>query len=333
MDKVLRDLAIAVAKRAPEGNFSLTDMHETLRTQMREAVSVDGKINFHAWNQNKSLVFAILSEMVDTVLPQKIEEAGIGQFIDVKNFAHGDRPRFYLKTGIKNVKRFITRVAAAGVYDRVRLDRDYFDVETYVHGGAVYQTMESFLAGNGNINEVLDILLSELEDSIYADVVVALQGATTKMPAANQATHAGFDVAKFNGVLSTVRAYGVPTIFCTQEFAATLVPTAQFTGDADKNDMRNQGYIGKYLGADVVILTQSFADETNVGKIINPQYAYILPSGAQEKPIKLGFEGDTVIRDVQNADWSFEIQLYKKFGVTLIHTNHFGIYRNTALAA
>ena len=333
MNKELLELAIAVAKRAPEGNFSINDMHEALKTQMRDLLCENGKINYSKWSMNNKMIFALLAEMVDTVLPKTIEQAGIGRFIDMKTVGHGDKPRFFVKKGIKNVKRFVTKVSAAGVYDRVRLDKDYFDVETYIHGGAVYQSMEAFLAGDGDINEVLDILLGNLEESIYVDVTTALQGAVSSMPAANQATHAGFDATKFNGVLATVRAYGAPTIFCTQEFAATLVPTAQFTADADKNDMRNQGYIGKYLGADVVVLDQSFEDELNAKKVINPQYAYILPAGAQELPIKLIFEGDTVIRDVQNADWSFEIQLYKKFGIALVHTNHFGIFRNTALAA
>ena len=333
MNKELLELAVAVAKGTPAGNFSITDMHEALKAQMRELLCENGKINYSKWAMNNKLVFALLAEMVDVVLPRKIEQAGIGRFIETKTVAHGDKPRFFVKKGVKNVKRFVTKVSAAGVYDRVRLDKDYFDVETYVHGGAVYQTMEAFLAGDGDINEVLDILLSNLEESIYVDVTTALQGAVTSMPAANQATHAGFDATKFNGVLATVRAYGQPVIFCTQEFAATLTPTANFIGDADKADMRNQGYIGRYLGADVVILDQSFEDETNTTKVINPQYAYILPAGAQELPVKLLFEGDTVIRDVQNADWSFEIQLYKKFGITLIHTNHYGIFRNTALSA
>lgn len=330
-DKAVRDLAIAVAKNAPQGEYSINDMHETLRDAMADSISEDGKISYAKWHQNKISIFALLAEMVDAVLPQKIKDAGIGKFIEVKNFGHGDKPRFTVKTGKKNVKRFITKVAAAGVYDRVRLDKTYFDVEVYAHGGAVYQTLESFLAGDGDINEVLDVMLAELEEGIYADVTTALQGSTSEMPSANQATHNGFDATKFGKVLAAVRAYGTPNIFCTQEFAATLAPTAQFTADADKNDMREQGYIGKYSGAPVIIMPQSFTDETNTEKVLDPSFAYILPAGASEAPIKLGFEGDSIIRDVQNADWSFEIQLYKKFGITLIHTNHFGIYENTAL--
>ena len=333
LDKAVLDLAVAVAKGAPHGEFSLSDMQATLKKTMSESVlNANGKIDYYKWAQNAPSIFAILAVMIDTVLPQKIEQAGLGKFIEVKTFAHGDKPRFRVKTGIKNVKRFITKVATAGVYERVRLDKDYFDIETYAHGGAVYQTLESFLSGDGDINEVLNILLSELEESIYADVATAMAGVTSKMPAANQETSNTFDAAKFNKVLNTVRAYGQPVILCTQEFAATITPSTNFIADADKEDMRNQGYIGKYLGAEVVIMPQSFTDETNEVKVINPKIAYIIPSGAQELPIKLGFEGDTVIRQLQNADWSFEIQMFKKFGITLIHTNHFGIYENTSLA-
>ena len=331
MDNKLKKLAIAVAKREPASNFSYEDMHEAFRQEVLKLVCTEeGKISYHSWENGKRQVFALMAEMIDEILPPRVQ-ATLG-FAEIKTFGHGDKPRFQLKKGKNNVKRFLTRVAAAGVYERVRLDRDYFDMEVYAHGGAVYQTLEGFLSGRENISEVLTILLEALEDEVYNDITVALQGTTASMPAANQHTAAGFDAAEFNRVLATVRVYGQPVIFCTQEFAANLVPQNEFIGDADKADMRNQGYIGKYLGADVVILPQSFVDATNTTKVVDPSYCYVMPGGASaEKPIKVGFEGDALIREMDREDWSKEIQLYKKVGIAIAHTHHYGIYRDTNL--
>lgn len=332
IDNTLKKLAIDVAKKRPVGNFSYEDMHETLRKEIANLVCDEqGKIHYHSWKRNKDMIFELISVMLDEILPPRVNDT-LGMFAEFKTYANGDKPRFQLKKGRNNVKRFVTRVAAAGVYERVRLDRDYFDVEVYAHGGAVYQTMEGFLAGRENITEVFDILLEGLEDSIYEDITVALQGTVSSMPAANQHAAAGFVKADFDRILATVRVYGTPVIFCTAEFAANLTPEANFISDLDKSDMRNQGYIGRYLGSDVVILPQSFTDKTNTVKVINPQYCYIMPGGASaEKPVKVAFEGETQVRDMEREDWSTEIQMYKKVGVGILHTHHFGIYQDTNL--
>ena len=332
IDNTLRKLALDVAKKRPVGNFSYEDMHETLRKEIVSLVcNEDGSINYYSWDNNKIQVFALMSEMIDDLLPPRVQTT-LGMFAEIKTFADGDKPRFQVKKGRNNVKRFLTRVAAAGVYERVRLDRDYFDMEIYAHGGAVYQTLEGFLTGRESITEVFEILLEALEDEVYGDITTALQGTMASMPAANQHTAAGFVQDEFDRILATVRVYGQPVIFCTQEFAASLTPAANFIGDADKTDMRNQGYIGKYLGADVVIMPQSFRDSTNTEKVIDPSYCYIMPSGASaDKPVKVAMEGPAKIRQMDREDWSSEIQMYKKMGIAIVHTHHYGIYRNTNL--
>lgn len=332
VDKKLQKLALAIALNENTTEYSMDDLKETFRAEVVKLVcNEEGEIDFYAWEQNKTLVFQLLSTTIDKILPTRVIQ-WVEKFAETKTYKDGDKPRFLVKKGKKNVKRFLTKVAAAGVYERVRLDRDYFDIETYAHGGAVYQTMEGFLAGRESITEVFDILLEALEDAVLEDITTALQGTLDSMPAANKHTHSAFSATDFNRILATVRAYGQPVIFCTQEFATSLVPESGFIGDADKADMRNQGYIGKYLGSDVIILPQSFTDETNTVKVIDPQFCYIMPSGSSEKPVKVGFEGTTKIRQDNNADWSTEIQMYKKMGIAIIHTNYFGIYRNTSLS-
>ena len=328
----LKKLALAVAQNKPAANFSYEDMHEAFRQEVAKLVCDEtGKISYHSWEAGKHEVFALMAEMIDEILPPRVQST-VGMFAEIKSFGHGDKPRFILKKGRNNVKRFLTRVAAAGVYERVRLDRDYFDMEVYAHGGAVYQTLEGFLSGRENVTEVFDIMLEALEDEVYGDIAVALQGTLTSLPAANQHSAAGFVVAEFNRILATVRVYGTPVIFCTQEFAASLVPADEFIGDVDKAEMRGQGYIGRYLGADVVILPQSFTDSANTTKVIDPSYCYIMPGGANaEKPVKVAFEGDALIREMDREDWSKEIQMYKKMGIAIVHTHHYGIYRNTNL--
>ena len=109
-----------------------------------------------------------------------------------------------------------------------------------------------------------------------------------------------------------------------------MVPAEGWVSDAMKDQKWSNGYLANYKGHKVVVLPQSFEDETNTTKVIDPAYAYIIPTGAQ-KPVKVAFEGQTIVRDIDNADMSKEVQVYKKFGVATLITNNICVYKNTEL--
>jgi hypothetical protein len=98
----------------------------------------------------------------------------------------------------------------------------------------------------------------------------------------------------------------------------------------DKEDIRNQGYVGRYAGANVILMPQSYVDETNTTEVLDNQYGYVIPS-TENKIIKLAFEGNAIMEDVRNADGSMEFQIYKKFAIGTVFTNTLGIFRNTSL--
>ena len=114
----------------------------------------------------------------------------------------------------------------------------------------------------------------------------------------------------------------------------------------DKNYKEMHGGIGKSLlavanfianiyltvirGTPVVELRQSFLDEKNEQVMINPQFAYVLPSG-KEKIVKVLLEGATQMYDVVNPDQSIEIHTYKKMGAAILTHHNWGIYQNTSI--
>ncbi len=326
-----QDKLVALVKDLANGktfDVSADEMEEAVRTGIQEMVcNVDGQVDFFKWEKNAPYVMELIATAINEKLPKKVGKT-LGKFATFKVFKHGEKPRFTTKLGKKNVKRFVTRVAAAGNYERVRLDRDYFDVEVYAHGGAVYQTLEGFLAGRENLTEVYGVLLEELEMSIYQDITTALQGTYDVLPAANKHTHTAFVEAEMKRILATVRAYGEPTIFCTPTFASNLTPSTNWISEKDRNEMREQGYLGKWNGAKVVLLPQSFTDATNTVKVISDAYAYIMPSGAgNDSVVNVALEGGALVKKVERGDWSAEIQTYQKLGIAILHTNHFGIFR------
>ena len=102
--------------------------------------------------------------------------------------------------------------------------------------------------------------------------------------------------------------------------------------DRMKEELWQNGRLQSYKGKKVVILEQGFEDETNSRKVIDPGYAWIIPTGADTKPIKVAFEGGTIVDEFNNpGDRSREIQVYKKVGVVAMLANNICAYVDTAL--
>lgn len=321
--------ASQVAYSFGEEKFSYSDLNETLRSELRELAST-----YSLYRENKNTIFSIIEETIDDVLPAKVMEQ-YGMFAEVRTYAQGDKAVFTqrITTAAKRrAKQFITRVGLAGIYEVFKLDGKSFELKTSAFGGAAQIGFEEFLDGRVDFADVLDIVMEGLDEVIYTEIEKALIASITNLPTPNHATYAGFDEPTMDKLVAIADSYGKSTIYCTYEFAATMVPDAGWRSNEMKNERYNNGYLANYKGHNVIVLNQSFVDETNATKVIDPKYAWIIPTGA-DKPVKIAFEGNTCVREVEsNADWSRDIQVYKKVGVGALITNNICVYENSQLS-
>ena len=308
-------------------NFSYEQLNDTFRDELLKISST-----YALFRENKNTIFSLMEEIIDDVLPKKVLEA-YGQFAEIKTFKQGDKPVFVQRitsAAKRRGKQFVTKVGLAGIYEVFKLDGKTLEVPTEAFGGAAQIGFEEFLDGRVNMADVLDIIMEGLDESVYREIAKALKGAADNLQEANHVVHTGFDESEMDKLLAVADSYGQSTIYCTFEFAATMVPAEGWVSDAMRDQKWNNGYLANYKGHKVIVLPQSFEDETNKVKVIDPAYAYIIPTGAQ-KPVKVAFEGQTIVRDIDNADMSKEVQVYKKFGVATMITNNICIYNNTDL--
>ena len=311
-------------------SFSYEALNETLRRELNEYAG-----DYASYRDNKNLIFSLIEETLDEVLPKKVTKQ-YEQFAEVKTFAQGDKPIFRRQlTSNKRAKQFITRVGLAGRYEVFKLGKneESFEVQTSAIGGAAQIGFEEFLDGRVDFAEVTRIVMEGMDDLIYEEVGKALASSINQLPPANRVVTAGFDEAAFDRLLTIASAYGEPTIYCTYEFAVKLVPTEGWMyTDAMKAELWNNGRLATYKGRKVVILEQGFVDETNTTKVIDPGYCRIIPAGANTKPVKIAFEGNTLVAERDNNwDWSREIQVYKKVGVVCMMTNDICSYVDISL--
>ena len=54
---------------------------------------------------------------------------------------------------------------------------------------------------------------------------------------------------------------------------------------------------------------------------MNPGHAWVIATGANGKPVYVAMEGNTLMKERENDDWSRDIQVYKKVGVAAMLNN------------
>ena len=286
------------------------------------------------FRENQNLIYTLMEVGLTEVLPQKVLQS-YGQFADVRTYAQGTKPVFKVKiseASRKRAKQFVTRVGLAGRYEVFKLDGYELEVPTSAYGGASRIEWEELLDGKMTMNDYYSIVLEGMDEAIYREIASALIATVGNIQARNKTVQTKFIEAAMDQLLQTADAYGKGTIYCTFEFAATMLPADARWSDNMKDQIWNNGYFTTYKGHSVIVLPQSFEESDNAVKVIDPSYAWIIPTGA-EKPVKVAFEGSAQVKSFDNRDWSTELQTYQKVGVAT-YLQHPGIcvYRNTSLS-
>lgn len=335
----LKELARYSAHRTAPADFSVASVDQAFADGMKE---IGGSIN--AFMKNRYDIYDIIIENADEIVPKKVLEQ-FGSFAEVRNVAQGDKVLFKRgPLGRARAKKFLTQVGLSGVYESFRLDSETFSVNMKAIGGAVSIDFERMRDGAENLAEFMAVLAEAQIDGIYAEVQNALMNAMANMPTANYVSGA-YSAAALQGLINTVKAYGGgATIFASPEFIDAMGPDAivptlmNSTSNVaqgiypvdDIDSIHNYGRIRIFRGTPVVELKQSFVDEKNEKVMINPQFAYVLPTGA-DKVVKIVLEGQTQIYDAINRDQSIEVNTYRKIGVGILAYNNWGVYQNTGI--
>lgn len=332
----IKELAIHAAAGTAPSNFSVENVNAALLDQIRDLA---GSMN--QFMKNRYDIYDIIIETADEIVPNKVISA-LGRFAEVQVVGQGDKAIFKKGIGKNRAKKFLTQVGLSGVYETFRLDKETFEVPAYAVGGGATIDFERFLDGAENMADLMDIITEGLTDAVFGEVQKALKAAVTATgrPAANLVSHNSFDAEKMMSLISVVRAYGQSAvIFAPPEFvgamgADAIVPVgSSYQGVYSPKDIdaiHDTGYVNLFRGTPIVQIPQSFIDENNEKTWIDPQLAYVLPTGG-EKVVKVVLEGQTQITDFKNRDNSMEIYAYKKMGAAILTHYNWGIYQNTGI--
>lgn len=276
------------------------------------------------YRANKHKIFAIIEATLDEVLPEKVSE--FIMFAEVKNFKFGQTMRF--KVSSKTVKAYA--VALGGTVRRTRMDSRYITIEADNIQAKVYEEMLNIKAGLVNFSELIDLCVEAITEEINNRIYQVVMDTYGKLPTTNKHESAGIDEASLLKIAQIVSSYGAPTIYGTKRGLAELTSLLDpaLASEKDKAELRDNGFIGKWKGIPVCEIKNVVTDETNEKFKYSDAYLFLLPQG-KEAYVKVGFEGDALVKDQENADWTVDFDIAKRVGVSVLVNNHIGIYKNT----
>ena len=335
--KELKEIALHAAKGTAPATFTVEQVNPAFADGLKELA---GTVN--QFMKNRYDLYDIIIEIADEIIPKRVIDA-LGSFAEIKTVEQGQKATFKKKLGRQRAKKFLTQVGLSGVYETFRLDNEHFELGAHAVGGGATIDYERMMDGAESLPEVMDILTEGLTDAVFLEVQKALRAAfnASARPAANKFTGNSFISAEMVKLMGVVRSYGDNVvIFAPPEFIAAMgadaiVPVgtniAGVYHPQDIDAIHNTGYINLFRGAPIVEIPQSFVDENNVSTWIDPQLAYLLPTG-KEKVVKVVLEGPTQMSDYKNRDNSMEVFAYKKMGCGILAHHNWAIYQNTGIA-
>ena len=100
--------------------------------------------------------------------------------------------------------------------------------------------------------------------------------------------------------------------------------------DDMKNEYNNLGYLGKYKGANAVVLANGYAKDGKT-PIITPSLLFVVPNG-EVSPLKLVIKGDMLNNSGEVLDTGhYEVSLRQRYGVGVVYGKvpMLGVYKNT----
>lgn len=311
--KLIKVMAAQVRNERLDSN--VTNEAETIVHKLAEDMSPQ---NMHELGQ-------IIAFTIDETQQKSLDFMNI--FADVRNVALGDRPMYRFPT--KGIKAFIQATGATTARSYVT-DRQ-FSLNTFE------------ISARPAIN-VWDIRMNRIN---MPDLIRQANGQFTmlKLKHVEKVMHTGIvtygspwyaysvktlQKAAIDPQLKHFRRQGNVTIIgdsVEDFFALAGAPvngsTVQYSGSMI-DEMNNNGFIGKYLGNNLVKLQNAYEDD-GVTPVLNPNWYYILVGGTSRDLMNLKVlnEGPVYSMTQQTIDdHTFETEIQQRFGAGFAVGSH-----------
>lgn len=329
------DLTLDLAR----GDFSLhvdkekvgrKDLEDYLRNTINNDI-LKGATLYQAYRRNNIVLFEIMEEIVNVTISNDVLDCPfIENFVEFKNRALGDRTAWYSEG-----KNFLTVASFAGNHwdtNREALDNGAeFTLPKewiFIH---VYDELERFLLNITSLERLTDVIYKSFNKYIKDRLYVQFQKIASVVPAEFSKTGNSEEaVGSLCDLIQAAGGYSALTIAGTKAALrklAGIVPDKMFA-DSQREAKANTGSIGEWEGNKLMVIPQTLKPGT-FELALDDNMLFIM--GADVKPIKLEFIGDTRTQEVRdgriNNDMTLELQVQTCLGMGMIIPSAFGIFK------
>lgn len=305
------------------------DLEDYLRNTINNDI-LKGATLYQAYRRNNIVLFEIMEEIVNVTISNDVLDCPfIENFVEFKNRALGDKTAWYSEG-----KNFLTVASFAGNHwdtNREALDNgEEFTLPKewiYIH---VYEELERFLLKITSLERLTDVIYKSFNKYIKDRLYVQFQKIASVVPAEFSKT--GNSEEAVGGLCDLVQAaggYSALTIAGTKSALrklAGIVPDKMFA-DSQREAKANTGSIGEWEGNNLMVIPQTLKPGTYELALDDNMLIII---GADIKPIKLEFIGDTRTQEVRdgriNNDMTMELQVQTCLGMGVVIPNVFGVF-------
>jgi hypothetical protein len=322
-------LAIDSYRGKIAGNYSFSDSMEVLRQALIEANNGSTVLDFRAVRDGDcKKLFAIMEEIVTkTVVEGLPSSSPIFNFVEFRNKALGDQDSFI----VKDASLFTVADIAEGTQG-IRRQRlvggETIYVTPQLKAIKIYEELNRVLSGRIDINDMIDRVSKSFLLKINQDIYTSFAGTYSKLVTPYQVSGT-FAEAKLTTLIDHVeaatgmRAY----VLGSKQAVKKITGITGIDADSAKEDLYAMGYVG-HVGNNPVIAMQNGHKAGTTDFILNDTDLFVV--GGEDQFIKMVTEGDTLIipgDPMNNADLSQEFLMAQRYGIGVVMSEVFGIYR------
>ena len=279
------------------------------------------------FEHNKHLVFKILSEILDETVGRVILKK-YNDWVDFRSVALGDTTEFI----VPNNDLFEVGLVAHGTDSliRQRILGNKIQMSGFPMGVKIYAEYLDFVMGKIDFAMMVQRVAESMDNAIMKIIVKQIETAYVGVPNGKFHFAGTYSDAKLVELIANVEAKTgqKAVIYGSKAALANLrQASANNWAEADKLDIRNQGFVGVFEGTPVVELP-NFMDAKN-NLVLSQKHLFIIPNGT--KIVKLVNEGQADVYEVnqQHARMDNQIEYMFKQNMQLgvLKANYFGVYQ------
>lgn len=290
--------------------------------QVQEAADIMAELAAEMTPENRYQLAQVMAYTIDELQQDSLDF--LNTIADQKTIGYGDKAAFKVKTG--GIKAYFQAKGSTTPRSMVSGRQILVDTEEISARPAI-----PLLQLKTKQVEMADLLREanrEITNAKLKKIEQVLQAAVANFASPFYATGSGIVKDTLQKQINYFRRFGPVTILGDMEAISQLAAltgmamSTTMTQHSDKqiDEMNESGFIGKYMGCNVVALTNAF-EADGVTPILKTNWLYIIPGGmtGDTRNLKIVNEGNVMSVDATDInDLVYEVRLAQFFGAAFV---------------